>query len=144
MRSSRNITLSCRQQVGFTLIELLVVIAILALIASVAAPRVFKSLSGAESDTAKIQIEALGTSIDLYRLEVGQYPSSLDALITNPPGEDRWNGPYLKKKVIPKDPWGNEYRYQNPGEHGPYDLLSLGADNQQGGEGNKRDIVSWE
>lgn len=128
---------------GFTLIELLVVIAILALIASFAAPRVFNALSGAESDTAKVQIEALGTAIDLYRLEVGTYPGALQDLIEQPSGTDRWNGPYLKKN-IPKDPWGNDYLYQLPGEHGSYDLISLGADGAPGGDDNDRDIVSWE
>ena len=130
-------------ELGFTLIELLVVIAILALIASFAAPRVFNALSGAESDTAKVQIEALGTAIDLYRLEVGSYPSTLDALIEQPAGTDKWNGPYLKKS-IPKDPWGNDYRYNIPGRNGPYDLLSYGADGVAGGDGSNRDIVSWE
>jgi len=129
---------------GFTLVELLVVIAILALIASFAAPRVFKALGGAESDAAKIQIESLGVGIDLYRLEVGAYPPDLQALVEKPDGVDKWNGPYLKKTLVPKDPWGNEYVYRAPGEHGPYDLFSLGADNVEGGEGTNADVVSWE
>ena len=129
---------------GFTLIELLVVLAILGMIAAFAAPQVFKYLSSAKSDSAKIQIENLGAGIDLYRLEVGRLPPALQALVEKPAGEDKWNGPYLKKRVIPKDPWGNDFVYRAPGEHGPYDLLSLGADNTQGGEGENRDIVSWE
>ncbi len=129
---------------AFTLIELLAVIAILGLIAAFAVPQVLKWVSGARSDSARIQIDALGGSIDLYRLEVGSFPPTLEALIEKPPGSDRWNGPYLKKKVIPKDPWGNDYIYRFPGNNGSYDLMSLGADNSEGGEGERKDIVSWE
>lgn len=133
-----------RRQRGFTLLELLVVLAILGLIATFAAPQVLKWLSGAKSDSARIQVEALGTGIDLYRLEVGSYPPTLEALVSKPGGEDKWNGPYLKKTVLPKDPWGRDYIYRYPGQHGPYDLISLGADGAEGGEGEDRDIVSWE
>jgi len=129
---------------AFTLIELLAVIAILGLIAAFAVPQVLKWMSGARSDSARIQIEALGASIDLYRLEVGTFPPTLEALIEQPPGVDKWNGPYLKKRVIPKDPWGYDYIYRYPGKNGGYDLLSLGADNKEGGEGEQKDIVSWE
>jgi len=129
---------------AFTLIELLAVIAILGLIAAFAVPQVLKWVSGARSDSARIQIEALGASIDLYRLEVGSFPPTLEALVEKPSGVDRWNGPYLKKKVIPKDPWGHSYVYRYPGNNGSYDLVSLGADNSEGGEGEQKDIVSWE
>jgi general secretion pathway protein G len=135
----------CRSESrAFTLIELLAVIAILGLIAAFAVPQVLKWVSGARSDSARIQIEALGASIDLYRLEVGSFPPTLQALIEKPPGVDKWNGPYLKKKVLPKDPWGNDYIYRYPGNNGMYDLVSLGADNSEGGEGEQKDIVSWE
>lgn len=133
-----------RHSKAFTLIELLAVIAILGLIATFAVPQVLKWVSGARSDSARIQIEALGGSIDLYRLEVGSFPPTLEALIEKPAGVDRWNGPYLKKKVIPKDPWGNDFIYRYPGNNGDYDLMSLGADNSEGGEGESKDIVSWE
>ena len=132
-----------RGRAGFTLLELLVVLAILGLIATFAAPQVLKWLSGAKSDAARIQIEALGTGIDLYRLEVGNYPPTLDALVERPPGAEKWNGPYLKKTVVPKDPWGRDYIYRQPGEHGPYDLMSLGADGAEGGNGEDGDVVSW-
>lgn len=132
-----------KRSTGFTLLELLVVIAILGLIATFAAPQVLKWLSGAKSDSARIQIEALGTGIDLYRLEVGSYPPTLDALVAKPPGAEKWNGPYLRKTVVPKDPWGRDYLYRQPGEHGPYDLFSLGADGAEGGDGENEDIVSW-
>ncbi|NCF27487.1 MAG: type II secretion system major pseudopilin GspG [Gammaproteobacteria bacterium] len=133
-----------RRMRAFTLIELLAVIAILGLIAAFAVPQVLKWVSGARSDSARIQIEALGASIDLYRLEVGSYPPTLEALVEKPHGAERWNGPYLKKRVIPKDPWGHDYVYRYPGKNGGYDLMSLGADNSEGGEGEQKDIVSWE
>ena len=133
-----------RRMRAFTLIELLAVIAILGLIAAFAVPQVLKWVSGARSDSARIQIEALGASIDLYRLEVGSYPPTLEALVEKPHGAERWNGPYLKKKVIPKDPWGHDYVYRYPGKNGGYDLMSLGSDNSEGGEGEQKDIVSWE
>ncbi len=133
-----------RRSRAFTLIELLAVIAILGLIAAFAVPQVLKWVSGARSDSARIQIEALGASIDLYRLEVGAFPPTLAALIEKPTGVDRWNGPYIKKKVVPRDPWGNDYVYRYPGNKGEYDLISLGADNSEGGEGEQKDIVSWE
>lgn len=129
---------------AFTLIELLAVIAILGLIAAFAVPQVLKWVSGARSDSARVQIEALGASIDLYRLEVGSFPPDLQALVEKPPGAAKWDGPYLRKRVIPKDPWGNDYIYLYPGKNGDYDLVSLGADASEGGEGEQKDIVSWE
>lgn len=129
---------------GFTLLELLVVLAILGLIATFAAPQALKWLSGAKSDSARIQVEALGTGIDLYRLDVGSYPPDLEALVTQPPGADRWDGPYLRKKTVPKDPWGRDYIYRHPGDNGPYDLYSLGADGQEGGSGEDADVLSWQ
>ncbi len=135
-----------RQQNGFTLIELLVVLVILGLLAGLVGPQVLRHLGGAKSDTAQLQISELGSGLDLYHLEVGRYPSSsegLQALVEAPPSVENWHGPYLKKSKVPKDPWGNDYMYQYPGEHGPYDLYSYGADNAEGGEGDNRDIVSW-
>jgi len=132
---------------GFSLIELLVVLVILGLLAGLVGPKVMKHLGGAKSDTAKLQIADLGAGLDVYRLETGDYPSNdegLKALIENPGDKPGWNGPYLKKKVVPMDPWGREYHYQMPGEHGDFDLYSLGKDNAQGGEGENADIVSWE
>lgn len=131
---------------GFTLIELLVVLVILGLIIGIAGPRVINKLGGAKSDSAKLQIEELGASLDLYRLETGRYPTTqegLQALVQAPTGVTGWNGPYLKKKSVPKDPWGNDYVYVSPGQHGPYDLSSLGADNKEGGEGENKDLKSW-
>jgi general secretion pathway protein G len=132
---------------GFTLIELLVVLVILGLLAGLVGPQVLKHLGKANTDTARLQIENLSTTLDAYRLEVGRYPTTaegLQALVQAPPGATRWNGPYLKKSTIPKDPWGNDYQYRAPGQHGPVDLYSLGADNAEGGEGENQDVVSWQ
>ncbi|MDD5402913.1 MAG: type II secretion system major pseudopilin GspG [Sulfuricella sp.] len=135
-----------KRQHGFTLIELLVVLVILGLLASLAGPKVISYLGGAKSDSAKLQIEEFGASLDLFKLETGRYPTTqegLQALVQAPPGISGWNGPYLKKKMVPKDPWGNEYHYESPGQHGAYDVYSLGADNKEGGEGENKDLTSW-
>ncbi|SEQ51676.1 general secretion pathway protein G [Amphritea atlantica] len=134
-------------QRGFTLLEILVVLVILGLLAGLVGPRVLKHLDSSKTKTAMLQIQELGAALDLYRLEVGSYPSTeqnLDALINPPEGVSSWNGPYLKKKVVRMDPWGHEYHYKFPGEFGEYDLFSLGADNNEGGEGENADIVSWQ
>lgn len=135
-----------RRQSGFTLVELLVVLVILGLIMAFAVPQVIKYVGGAKSDSAKIQVQRLGSVLDLYRLEVGHYPTQeegLRALVEKPAGAENWNGPYLKKDDALTDPWGRPYVYQIPGEHGDYDLYSLGADGQEGGEGENRDQTSW-
>lgn len=135
------------QAKGFTLIELLVVLTILGLIVGLVGPQIMKHLGTAKSDTARLQIEDLGSALDMLYLEIGRYPTTeegLEALIQNPADLDNWNGPYLKKKKIPKDPWGNSYQYQSPGQNGPYDLYTFGADNAPGGEKENHDILSWE
>jgi general secretion pathway protein G len=135
-----------RRESGFTLLELLVVLTILGLFAIIATPQVLKYLSGAKSKTASIQVEQLGGALDLYRLDVGRYPNDQEgiaALVQRPAGAARWNGPYVKKKEMLVDPWGEPFRYRVPGQHGPYDLYSLGADKQEGGEGENKDVVSW-
>ena len=136
-----------QQQRGFTLIELLVALVILGLLVGLVGPRVMKYVGGAKSDTTRIQIEDMVTALDMYSLEVGHYPSQnqgLESLIMEPSGVDGWNGPYLRKQVVPKDPWGQEYHYRHPGEHGPFDIFSYGADNSPGGEKDNADIGSWE
>ena len=135
-----------RRQAGFTLVELLVVLIILGLIAAFAAPRVIKFVGGAKTDSARIQIERLSGVLDLYRLQVGRYPSAdegLNALMEQPADAPDWAGPYLKKADALIDPWRRPYIYRFPGEYGDYDLYSLGADGEDGGEGEDRDLLSW-
>jgi len=132
---------------GFTLIELLVVLVILGLLAGLVGPRVVKHLGDSKTKAAMLQIEELSSALDLYRLEVGTYPSTdegLQALVERPTGADRWDGPYLRKTTIRDDPWGHAYVYRYPGDHGIFDLYSLGADNADGGDGENRDVLGWE
>jgi len=127
---------------GFTLIELLVVLAILTLLAGLVGPRVLNQLGGAKSKTAGVQIADLDKSLELFKLDVGRYPSTeegLDALVKRPGSVNGWTGPYLKGGV-PTDPWGHPYRYANPGASGGLDIVSLGADGAPGGEGENADI----
>jgi general secretion pathway protein G len=131
---------------GFTLVELLVVLAILGLLVAIAAPRVMKYLGSARSDTARIQIEKLSGVLDLYRLEIGHYPTEqegLRALVEKPAQADNWNGPYLKNRESLIDPWGQPYGYHSPGEHGEFDLYTLGADGKEGGDGADKDVTNW-
>lgn len=128
---------------GFTLVELLVVLAILTLLAGLVGPRVLDLLGGAKSKTAGVQIADLDKSLELFKLDVGRYPSTeegLDALIKRPPNATGWSGPYLRG-TLPADPWGRPYRYTNPGPAGGgVEILSLGADGAPGGEGENADL----
>ena len=131
---------------GFTLIELLVVLVILGLLAGLVGPQVMKYVGESKTKTASVQIEELGSSLDLFKLDIGRYPTTaegLQALVQKPADAERWNGPYLRKKEVPKDPWGRDYLYASPGQHGAYDLRTLGADNREGGEGEDADVGNW-
>ena len=131
---------------GFTLLELLVVLVVLGLLASLVAPKYFKQLGKSESKTARAQIEGLAKALDLFRLDNGQYPPTdpgLSALVVKSASFPKWNGPYLQKSV-PQDPWGRDYLYKSPGDHGEYDLSSLGKDGTPGGEDENADVVSWQ
>ena len=133
-------------QRGFTLIELLVVIIVLGLLVGLVGPRLFGRVGQSKQAAARAQIELLGAALDQYRLDIGSYPNAgqgLDALNRNP-NVNNWNGPYLKK-AVPKDPWGNQYKYRCcPGQNGEYDLWSEGADGAPGGDGENADITSWD
>lgn len=133
------------RQTGFSLLELLVVLVIIGLLVGYVGPRYFAQVGKSEVKAARAQIKALEDALDQYRLSLGRYPDGeqgLAALFTKPAGEDRWQGPYLRK-AVPKDPWGNPYQYRYPGEHGEVDLFSFGKDGQPGGEGNAADIGNW-
>jgi general secretion pathway protein G len=130
---------------GFTLVELLVVMAIIAMLAALVGPKLFPKLGKGKQSAAKAQIELIGQALDQFRLDTSRYPTTqegLGALMTNP-GVDNWEGPYLKK-ALPADPWGKPYQYQCPGTHGEYDLWSYGRDGTPGGEGEDKDVTSWE
>lgn len=131
---------------GFSLIELLVVIIILGLLAGLVGPRLFGRVGQSKTAAARAQIELFGAALDQYRLDVGSYPPSgtgLDALVKNP-NAPNWTGPYLKKNLVPVDPWGKPYLYKCcPGDHGDYDIWTLGADGAPGGEGENADVSSW-
>lgn len=131
---------------GFSLIELIVVLVVLGLLASIVGPRVSKWGARGKHEAAKIQVSELAHVLGVFRLEVGRYPTTaegLQALVQNPGGIPNWDGPYIEKKTIPKDPWGREYQYQSPGQHGEFDLYSFGADGRSGGERDNADITSW-
>lgn len=130
---------------GFTLLELLVVMVIIGLLAGYVGPKFFGQIGKSEVKAARAQIDGLSKALDQYRIEVGRYPSTeqgLAALVTKPGEEPRWGGPYLSK-AVPKDPWRNDYQYRSPGEHGDYDLFSLGRDGRPGGEGEDADLTNW-
>jgi general secretion pathway protein G len=133
-----------RDEAGFTLVELLVVIIVLGLLVGLVGPRLWGQVGKSKTATARAQIELIGSALDQYRLDVGAYPASLDALNQKQGGAPNWNGPYLKK-AIPNDPWGHPYKFKCcPGQNGEYDLWSEGADGAPGGEGENADVVSWD
>ncbi len=143
----RKYNMSSQYSRGFTLIELLVVLAILGLLAGLVGPQLIKHLGESKTKTARLQIEELSSALDMYRLDVGKYPSTdegLAALLEAPGTAKIWNGPYLRKKKMPLDPWNNPFHYVAPGQHGKFDLFTLGADNSEGGEGEDQDVVNWE
>ena len=128
---------SFAEERGFTLIEILVVMAIIGMLAIMVAPNIFNQQAGALIDAALSQISSLEAALDTYRLDVGEYPDSLEGLRENISGRAAWNGPYLRRDV-PLDPWGNEYVYDSNGRE--FTLSSYGPDGEQGGEGDDADI----
>jgi len=132
-------------QQAFTMIELIIIMIILGLLASLVAPKLIQKVGSSMVKTARTQISMLETGLDAYRLDLGRYPSSEQGLraLVEKNESPSWEGPYLRKQV-PLDPWGRDYQYRSPGEHGPFDLFSLGADGALGGEGEDADVVNWE
>lgn len=134
------------RQYAFTLLELMVVLLILVMLASIAAPRVVKYLSKAKTETARVQVEALSSAVDAFRLDVGRFPTTqegLKALVEQPADTPSWDGPYLKKRDSLIDPWGQPYLYRRPGQHGDYDVYTLGGDGKPGGQGDAADVGNW-
>ncbi|OPX94789.1 MAG: Type II secretion system protein G precursor [Syntrophorhabdus sp. PtaB.Bin006] len=134
-----------RSRKGFTLVEILVVMVIVGLLAALVGPRLFPKLGKGKQSAAKAQIALLGQALDQFRLDTGRYPTTqegLNALVANP-GIENWEGPYLAK-ALPNDPWTKPYHYESPGTHGEYDLYSYGRDGTQGGDGEDKDVLSWE
>ncbi len=134
-----------QRESGITLIELLVVMVIIAMFATIVGQRLFRNVEKARQTTAKAQISEFESVLDAYKLDVGRYPTNeegLQALRVRPGNAERWDGPYLRKDV-PPDPWQRPYVYRFPGQHGDYDLYSLGADGQEGGDGESADVTSW-
>jgi general secretion pathway protein G len=128
---------------GFTLLELMVVLLILALLSTIAAPRVIKYVTKAKTQSAKIQVEALAAAVEAFHLDVGRYPTTeegLGALVDAPADAIGWDGPYVKKRESLIDPWQRTYRYRLPGQHGDFNVFSLGADDREGGEGDSTDV----
>ena len=139
---------SARGNRGFSLLELLVVLLLLGAFAGIFAPKIFGQAEKAKQKAAKLEIDQIGQALDLYKLEIGRYPTSqegLQSLMVAPSGVSNWNGPYLKRNAVPKDPWSNEYKYVSPGDQNrPYDIISLGSDGKEGGDGDAKDINSWQ
>ncbi|MBK5274443.1 MAG: type II secretion system major pseudopilin GspG [Desulfuromonadales bacterium] len=136
---------------GFTLIEIMVVIVILGLLAALVGPKLMGRTDDAKVTDARVQIKNIETALKLYKLDNGSYPATeqgLSALVEKPTvgviPKTYKDGGYLESKKVPKDPWGNDYLYISPGEHGDYDLFSYGADGAKGGDGKNADITSWD
>ena len=128
---------------GFTLVELLLVLVILALIGGLVLPGIIGKAESAKAKAAASQVSRLSMAVESFYLDTGSTPQSLEMLVTESGDVKGWNGPYVKASLL-KDPWGREYEYKYPGEHGDFDLVSLGADGQPGGEGKNADLNNWE
>jgi general secretion pathway protein G len=149
IRGMRRVSLAPRgmRQLGMTLIEILVVLTLIGVVLGIVGSNYLGKSEQAKAKAAKIEIDQIGQTLDLFKLENGRYPTTqegLQALVTAPPGLTSWAGPYWKKTTVPKDPWGHEYKYASPGAHGAYDIISLGADGVEGGDGVNKDITNWE
>jgi general secretion pathway protein G len=149
-RSHREQQIAFRQR-GFTLIEIMVVVVIIGILIGLVAPNILGRVDESRVTAARTDISTLESALEMYRLDNHHYPSTdqgLDALVAKPNGNPEprnWNPQgYLKKGKIPKDPWGNDYRYVSPGSNRqPFEIYSMGADGRDGGEGYDADLFNW-
>ncbi len=147
MKIKTNSPIQKANQSAFTLIELLLVLVILGILAAIVVPKFSGRTEQARETAARSQLATFGTALDAYEVDIGRYPqgkNGLQSLVEQPRENNNWRGPYLKKKIVPKDPWNNDYQYIFPGRHGSFDIVSLGADGREGGEGENKDVASWE
>ena len=147
VRRRRRVRCAWRCPSAFTLIELLVVMVILGLLVALIGPRVIQHVGRSKQGAAKVQIEMLASALSGFRLNMGRYPTTaegLEALVKPPSGAEKWKGPYLTKRIVPKDPWDKDYIYRSPGQKEEFEILSYGKDGVAGGKGEDADVVSWE
>ena len=129
---------------GFTIVEILVVVVIIAVLAGAIAPKFFRYIGQAKHNVAVQKVTEIDKAIEMFSYDYDRLPQSLEELVTRPADilEDKWQTPTLKAKHL-LDPWEREFIYKQPGDHGPYDLYSLGKDGQEGGEKEDADVVNW-
>lgn len=145
MQNKKKYFSSKNQLLGFTMIELLIVLVIVGLLAALVGPALYKRIEPAKSSVAKAQIENFASALNAYYIDSGDFPTEqqgLAALRVKPSGVDNWQGPYLSKE-IPSDPWGLAYIYRSPGRSGGFEIVSMGKDKAEGGDGENQDIESW-
>ena len=130
---------------GFTLVEVLVVVVIIGVLAAMIVPRFIGRTDEARRNAARMQIGQVDSAIQTFYLDYNRYPNSLDELVRQPAdiSDDRWRAPSLRERDL-RDPWGNPLVYRYPGQHGVFDLYSLGADGQEGGEGDNAPVTNWD
>jgi len=124
-------------QFGFTLIEILIVVAIIGLIAALIGPNLMGRFERSKEEITKAQVEMLSSAVQAFMIDMRRYPTSLEDLINST--DPKWRGPYLAKRTLPKDPWGRDYQYKCPGDHGPFDLYSFGVE----GKLSDKSFTNW-
>jgi len=128
---------------SFTLIEIMIVVMIIGMLAALVGPNIVGNLDKSRVKSTKAQLVSVKNAVQQYYMDMSTYPTRLDELITNP-GNEKWDGPYLEAKSIPKDGWGNDFQYSVPGQDNmPFDIISYGGDKSSGGTGNNEDISCW-
>ena len=127
----------------FSMIEIMIVVVIIGMILTLVGPNVIKKFKKAQHSTAKNQVMLLSNACKDYYLDVSEFPGKLSDLIESP-GNEKWDGPYLDPAKLPLDPWGEDYQYDSPGQHGDFDLFCYGSDKAPGGKGDASDVSNWE